>query len=99
MIIMTDGIFNTSYLSGSATSAAAQADESYAQFDALCDGIKAQGIQVFTVGFALNDARALSELANCASSPGTFFDAQTGADLKASFHSIAQKLNTLRVAG
>ena len=99
MIIMTDGIFNTSYLSGSATSAAAQADESYAQFDALCDGIKAKGIQVFTVGFALNDARALSELANCASSPGTFFDAQTGADLKASFHSIAQKLNTLRVAG
>jgi Flp pilus assembly protein TadG len=98
MIIMTDGIFNTSYLTGS-TDAATQANESYAQFDALCDGAKGKGIKVYTVGFDLNDPRALAELESCASGSSFFFDAKTGADLKAAFKAIAQKLNTLRVAG
>jgi Flp pilus assembly protein TadG len=99
IIIMTDGVFNTSYLTGGSTAATTQADESYAQFDSLCDQIKSKNIQVFTVGFALSDSRALSELQNCATDATTFFDAKTGDDLKAAFHSIAQKLNTLRVAG
>ena len=96
MIIMTDGIFNTSYLTGS-LDATVQANESYAQFDALCDGAKAKGIKVYTIGFDLSDPRALSELQNCASGASFFFDAKTGADLKAAFHAIAQKLNTLHV--
>ena len=98
MIIMTDGIFNTSYLTGS-TDPVTQANESYAQFDALCAAIKGKGIKIYTVGFDLSDARALSELQNCASGSSFFFDAKTGADLKAAFKAIAQKLNTLRVAG
>ncbi|MEQ1651778.1 MAG: pilus assembly protein [Hyphomicrobium sp.] len=98
MIIMTDGEFNTSYVSGGNTPPDKQADESYAQFDALCGNIKAKNIKVYTVGFDLNDARALSELKKCASEPGNFFDAKSGADLKAAFKAIAQKLNTLRVA-
>jgi Flp pilus assembly protein TadG len=98
MIIMTDGIFNTSYLTGGSTPSGTQANESYAQFDALCAGIKGKGIKVFTVGFALSDPRALSELQACATDATTFFDAQTGADLKAAFKTIAKKLNTLRVA-
>ena len=98
MIIMTDGIFNTSYLTGS-TDPVTQANESYAQFDALCAAIKGKGIKIYTVGFDLSDARALSELQNCASGAAYFFDAKTGADLKAAFKAIAQKLNTLRVAG
>ena len=53
---------------------------------------------MFTVGFALSSPRALSELQVCATDASTFFDAQTGADLKAAFHAIAKKLNTLRVA-
>jgi Flp pilus assembly protein TadG len=96
-IIMTDGVFNRSYLTGS-TDATTMANESYAQFGALCNGMKAKGIKIFTVGFDLNDPRALSELAACASGPGNFFDAKTGADLKQSFKEIAKKLNTLRVA-
>ena len=98
MIIMTDGLFNTSYLSGATSDLATQTNESYAQFKSICDGAKGKGIKVFTVGFDLADARALTELQGCASEPGNFFDAKTGADLKAAFHAIAQKLNTLRVA-
>ena len=98
MIIMTDGEFNTSYLSGGSTPWSTQADESYAQFDALCNGAKAKGIKVFTVGFDLNSPRALSELQKCATGPENFFDAKTGAQLKQAFKDIAKKLNTLRVA-
>ncbi len=98
MIVMTDGAFNTSYLTGGSTDPATQANESYAQFAALCSGAKAKGIKIFAVGFDLPDARALSELQACASDPENFFDARTGADLKKAFKAIAQKLNTLRVA-
>lgn len=98
MIIMSDGEFNTSYLSGGSTPAATQSDESYAQFRALCDGIKGKGITVYTVGFDLQNARALSELESCASGSSNFFDAKTGAQLKQSFKDIAKKLNTLRLA-
>jgi Flp pilus assembly protein TadG len=99
MIIMTDGIFNTSYLTGGSTPAATQANESYAQFDALCDGIKGKNIKIFSVAFGTGvDARAEAALQKCASEPSNYFDATTGADLKAAFKEIAKKLNTLRVA-
>lgn len=98
VIIMTDGEFNTSYLTGGETANATQIDESYTQFDTLCDGMKAKGITVYTVGFDLSSTRALSELEKCASTPENFFDAKTGAQLKKAFKDIARKLNTLRVA-
>ena len=99
MIVMTDGLFNKSYIGGGASDAATQINESYAQFSALCSGAKAKKIKVYTVGFDLSDPRALSELQACASDPSSFFDVKTGADLKKAFHTIAQKLNTLRISG
>lgn len=96
IIFMTDGKFNTSYLTPGSGN---QADDSYAQFDALCAGIKGKNIKIFTVAFGTGvDARAEAELLACASEPGNYFDATTGADLKAAFKQIAKKLNTLRVA-
>ena len=98
MIIMTDGLFNTSYLTGGNTPLATQMDESYQQFDALCANIKAKQITIFTVGFDLSDPRALGELQNCASGGANFFDAKTGADLKKAFGEIASRLTTMRVS-
>jgi Flp pilus assembly protein TadG len=98
MIVMTDGLFNTSYLTGGSTPYATQTEESYAQFQALCSGAKAKDITIYTVGFDLSNARAVSELQSCASGGSNFFDAKTGADLKKAFKSIADKLNQLRVA-
>jgi Flp pilus assembly protein TadG len=98
MIIMTDGIFNRSYLTGS-TDPTTMGNESYAQFDALCTAIRGKGIKIFTVAFGTGvDARAEAELAQCAGDPANYFDPKTGADLKAAFKEIAKKLNTLRVA-
>lgn len=103
VLIMTDGLFNTSYKSGGSTASATQTDESYAQFQALCDGMKSKEINVFTVGLnlsavAASDPRAKTELQNCASGAANFFDAETGADLKKAFQKIAQRLTTMRVA-
>ncbi len=99
VVIMTDGLFNTSYISGPSTDAATQTNESYAQFQALCSGMKGKNVTVYTVGYDLADPRAMSELQSCASGVSNFFDAKTGADLKKAFKAIADKLNTLRVAG
>lgn len=98
VLIMTDGLFNTSYKSGPASNAATMTNESYSQFQSLCSGMKAKGINIYTVGFDLSDPNALSQLQTCATSPANFFDAKTGNELKAAFKAIAAKLNTLRVA-
>lgn len=93
MIVMTDGEFNTAY-----TGVGDQAAESYAYFDNLCATAKANGINIYTVGFDLNSADALAHLESCASAPSQFYDAKTGAQLKDAFKDIANKLGNLRVA-
>lgn len=97
-LIMTDGEFNTSYISGSSSDRTTQLEESYNRFQSICAGMKADGITIYTVGFDLNDSRAISELKQCASSEANFYDAKTGADLKAAFRSVAANLNNLRIA-
>lgn len=93
MIVMTDGEFNTAY-----TGAGDESTESYLYFDNLCATAKANGINVYTVGFDLNAPEALAHLETCASAPGQFYDAKTGAQLKDAFKDIADKLGNLRVA-
>lgn len=94
MIIMTDGEFNTAYTGGADAIA-----ESYLYFDNLCAAAKADGVDVYTVGFDLNDPAALAHLESCASAPAQFYDAKTGSQLKDAFKDIADKLGNLRVAG
>jgi Flp pilus assembly protein TadG len=54
IVLMTDGDFNTAYKSGDASPAATQSAESKADFAALCTGMKAKGIKVYTIGFGLS---------------------------------------------
>lgn len=96
VIFLTDGIFNTSYKSGSSTDSTTQSNESYAQFQSLCANMKAQGITVYTVALDLLDPRALSELSACGG--GNSYTAADGVALKAVFQQIVSQLNQLRVA-
>jgi hypothetical protein len=98
VLIMTDGLFNTSYINGPSTPNDKQVEESYSSFQSICASMKSKGITIYTVGFDLYDTRAIGELKQCASSEANFFDAKTGADLKAAFKSVVANLNTLRVA-
>lgn len=58
---------------------------------ALCSGMKAKGITVYTVGFMVgtNEKNLLTQ---CATSPSHFYDARNGAQLEQAFTDIAYKL-------
>lgn len=103
VLIMTDGVFNTAYKSGHTQSWDAQVAQAYAEFGEICTGMKAQGIKVFTVAFALSSepepdrSRGLDALSQCATSPAHFFDAETNDQLRAAFQSIADQLSSMRI--
>ena len=97
-VLMTDGLFNTSYLSGLPPGSAAATTESYTQFNQICANLKANGVNVYTIGFGLDDPTAATELSNCASSTANFFPVANGTELQAAFNTIVAKLNQLRIA-
>ncbi len=58
--------------------------------------MKAQKVTVYTIGFEVDDPRALTELAQCASGAAAFFDAKDGASLKTAFKKIGEQISALR---
>jgi Flp pilus assembly protein TadG len=88
-ILMTDGMFNSTYESGNGTSVA--------QARRLCDGMKAAGVAVFTVGFQV-PPDVVPTLQYCATSPQHFYAATDGAELRKTFNEIANRLNGLRIS-
>lgn len=98
LVLMTDGVFNTAYLTGQPAGSAQASTESYAQFENLCTAMKAKGITIYTIGFGLTDPTAQAKLSACASNTANYFPAATGTDLQTAFSTIVAKLNALRVA-
>jgi len=100
-ILMTDGEYNTQYdangvKTGSTGAGSAANGSSVVQAKALCDGMKGQGITVYTVGFDLGgNQTAIDTLEYCATNPGTFYNADDGEELKQAFRDIALKLSSL----
>ncbi|MEQ1718413.1 MAG: pilus assembly protein [Hyphomicrobium sp.] len=100
-ILMTDGEYNTQYdATGVMTSTSGKAalnGASATQALSVCANMKAEGIEVYTVGFALNDANAIQTLRTCASNAGTAYVAQDGAQLRNAFRDIAIKLSPIHL--
>jgi hypothetical protein len=98
---MTDGEYNTQYDSAgimtSANSTAPVNGYSDNQARTLCSGMKQSGIEVYTVGFALDNDNAIETLEQCASSDSTAYLAQDGAQLRNVFRDIAIKLSPLHL--
>lgn len=105
-ILMTDGDYNTSYCNGVPTydpsntggvpgmiptTCGAYNDSSQNQAGALCTGMKAKGIEVYTIGAQVS-ASAKSFLQSCATDQAHYYDATDGAKLKQAFIDIAYKL-------
>lgn len=100
-ILMTDGEFNAAYVGvaegGSTSGGQAGLSKTYAL--TLCDAMKADKIEVFTIGFMLNSGK--STLQACAS-PDTgalkhFYDASTGEELRQAFDEITKNIEVLRL--
>ncbi len=110
VVMMTDGAYNTPYCNGVSSldgygnaadriNCNATNGSSFAQAAALCTAMKNSGVSIYTVGFAVgNDATARNHLRACASSPGQFFEAANGAELREAFRNIATAISQLRLS-
>lgn len=98
-ILMTDGEFNTAFADvphGQTVRSQSTRSRNYAE--RLCTEMKRQGIEIFTIGFMLNNS-AKQVMRNCAS-PDTgamrhYYEASTGAELDLAFRSIAGNIERL----
>lgn len=103
-ILMTDGEFNLSYFDATNRDQVYNGNGKRQTRDAavrLCREMKAQGIEIFTIGFALSgentDAhRTMSECASAGTpSRRYFYDVATGDELKTAFLEIAGSIESL----
>jgi Flp pilus assembly protein TadG len=113
VIIMTDGEFNTIYHSGviaknSGSGSGSSAEKinqngtngnAFTQAEALCTNMKAEGVIVYTVGFAnASTGPAATFVTNCATSPEHVYLPSTGAELQQAFRDIAVQVSNLRIS-
>ncbi|MEI9902408.1 MAG: pilus assembly protein TadG-related protein [Hyphomicrobium sp.] len=92
VILMSDGIFNTSFYNGNSAS----------QATTLCDNIKTSipngEVLVFSIAFGNPPAQAKRTLEQCATPGAQYYaDAADGKDLEAALSSFANTLNKLRL--
>ena len=59
---------------------------------ALCESIKSEGIEMFTIAFRVENSITQNLLMNCASSPQHYFDAGSNESLVQSFKNISESL-------
>lgn len=101
-ILMTDGAFNTAFLSNIANPVMNAQAQSSANAEKICKEMKDDGIAVYTIGFALpadEKSAARTVLKNCAS-PQTgsiryFHEASNGEELDRTFAEIAMNIERL----
>ncbi|HXE67873.1 MAG TPA: pilus assembly protein TadG-related protein [Hyphomicrobiaceae bacterium] len=95
-VLMTDGVYNTlqahSYGDNSS-----QADTAQSQAVELCSKMKDKSIEIYTVGFKLDNDKARTMLSKCATSSDHNYSADNGDQLKQAFRDIALKIAFLRL--
>jgi hypothetical protein len=102
-ILMTDGEFNTAFAGVPKSDATrnAQASRSRNYAEQLCEAMKEDGIEIFTVGFMLKEAGARQVLGDCASPDhGSFkhyFETSSGVELDQAFQTIAGNIERLTI--
>jgi Flp pilus assembly protein TadG len=95
VLIMTDGLFNTDYISSG---------DSNSEFAALCTNMKAKGVVVYTIGFGLaeldtaNLDTVRTTLRDCVADVSHYFEAETDDQLAGAFANIAEQLQLLRLS-
>ena len=99
-ILMTDGEFNTAYADvDHGEDPRGQPARSRRNAERLCTEMKRDGIEVFAIGFQLDQAAAKAVMKDCASDDRGgvkhYFAASTGAELDAAYQEIARNIERL----
>ena len=63
----------------------------------ICENIKDDDIQVFTIAYEVDDRRTRNMLEGCASAGANFFNATNAAELNEAFQKIGSSLIQLRI--
>lgn len=94
-VLMTDGAYNTYYQKRTRipTLPYFWTEEPWIETSALCDNMKAAGIQIYTIGFRLN-AKENSKLAQCASDAEFSYSTDKVSGLVDAFRSIVASATT-----
>jgi Flp pilus assembly protein TadG len=95
IVLMSDGASTLvptypDHVAGSANTANNLLDE-------ICDNVKGDDIEIFTVAFKVSDNAAESALQSCASGSGYAFDADSSSELVAAFREIAGMLSEVHL--
>lgn len=102
LVLMTDGENTLRYneTNGKHPSAETAVEKSDTDDDtaAICENVKEQNIEIYTVAFAVDSSDAKSLLENCATDTAHYFDATNSAALQSAFADIAQSLQMVRLA-
>ncbi len=96
IILMTDGenTISPSY----PTHDGKDASVSNANLTALCNNVKGDDVEIFTVSFMVPSVTIKKILENCATSPVSYFDAANSTDLSKAFANIARDLSAVRLS-
>ncbi|MDX8453481.1 pilus assembly protein [Mesorhizobium sp. VK9D] len=110
-ILMTDGQFNTAFAGARGASRSQdQGQKSRANAETICDNMKRDGIEIFTIGFDLNDPamttterdQAKSVLKDCSTADTSalkhYYEAADGAELSDAFGEISRNIEKLTVS-
>lgn len=112
-VIMTDGEFNTPYASGVISRDAGSGSggnsakidrapdnaDPYTQSRALCDGMKAEGIVIYTVGLGISSTGQAADLLRYCATGGSYFHmADDADDLAGAFKAIGRDITQLRIS-
>ena len=96
IILMTDGenTISPTYPAHNGSNPAA----SNANLAALCNNVKGDEVEIFTVSFMVPSVTIKKILENCATAPASYFDAVNSADLNKAFANIARDLAAVRLS-
>ncbi|BCG70103.1 hypothetical protein MesoLj113a_12610 [Mesorhizobium sp. 113-1-2] len=110
-ILMTDGQFNTAFAGGRGAPRSQNAGQmSRSNAENICDNMKRDGIEIFTIGFDLDDPsmtsterdQAKSVLQDCSTADTStlkhYYEAATGSELNDAFNAIVQNIERLTIA-
>lgn len=64
----------------------------------VCNEIKSDGIELYTIAFEITDSATKALLKSCASNPDYYYDAKNSADLKAAFEQISDEFRDIALA-
>jgi len=84
---------------GNFGNSSSSANNSIAYFKRMCEDLKEQNVQIFTIGFQINEGSTADKLLEYCASQSTMYYFVENLDIETAFESIAASINALRITG